>query len=558
MSAPGDKPAPSEARQIDAAVIGAGFGGLYMLRQLRDELGLDTLAFDKAGGVGGTWWWNRYPGALSDTESHLYCYSWDTDLLQEWEHKTRYVPQAEILRYLEHVAERHDLYRSIRLNTGISAACYDEAANRWRIETDTGEHYVARYLVTALGLLSATNMPDIKGLESFGGALYHTSRWPADAEIGGKRVGVIGNGSTGVQLITAIAPVVGHLTSFQRSPQYSVPVANGPLSAERKAEIKANYAEIWEGVRNSGLAFGLRESTTPLASVSAEERKRIFDAAWEAGGGFRFMFETFGDIATDEAANRAAQDYIRGKIDEIVTDPETARKLKPTDLYAKRPLCDSGYYETFNRDNVSLVHIGENPILEITPRGILTADGIEHELDVIIFATGFDAVDGNFRRMTLRGRGGRFIGEHWREGATSYLSVCTGQFPNMFMILGPNGPFTNQPPAIEAQVEWIAQTIGHLETSGIATIEADDHAESGWTQTCRDISAQTLFPRAESWIFGNNVPGKKNTIYFYMGGLKAFREILRDVAADGYRGFRLTPADQPATSSMTASFRSET
>lgn len=530
--------------ELDAVVIGAGFGGLYALKKLRDELGLKVLAFDKAGGVGGTWWWNRYPGALSDTEAHLYCYSWDKELLQSWEHKSKYVPQPEILRYLEHVAERHDLLKDIRLDTGIASAVFDEASNRWLITTEGGDCYSARYLVTALGLLSATNIPDIKGRDSFAGAIYHTSRWPADADLAGKRVGVIGNGSTGVQLVTAIAPYVAHLTSFQRTPQYSVPVANGPLSEGRKSEIKANYDAIWDGVRNSGLAFGLKESTTPMASVSEEERKQIFDRAWKTGGGFRFMFETFGDIATNEEANKAAQDYIRNKIDEIVKDPETARKLKPTDLYARRPLCDGGFYETFNRDNVSLVHIGENPIAEITPAGVLTADGVEHKIDVLVFATGFDAVDGNFKRMNLRGRDGVLIGDHWKNGPSSYLSTNTARFPNMFMILGPNGPFTNQPPAIETQVEWIAQMIGYLEDNGIATIEADEDAEREWTQTCLDISEQTLFPRVDSWIFGNNIPGKKSTIYFYMGGLKAFRDILNDVSRDGYRGFRLrTPAD---------------
>lgn len=528
-------------KELDAVVIGAGFGGIYALKKLRDDLGLKVLAFDKAGGVGGSWWWNRYPGALYDTESHLYCYSWDKELLQTWEYKTKYAPQLEILKYLEHIAERHDLLKDVRFNAGIASAEFDEESARWKVKADSGNSYSARYLITALGLLSVTNIPDIKGQDSFAGTIYHTSRWPADAQIEGKRVGVIGNGSTGVQLITAIAPQVAHLTSFQRTPQYSVPVANGPLSDEGKAEFKANFDAIWEGVRNSALAFGLNESSTPMASVSTDERRQIFDKAWEAGGGFHFMFETFGDIATNEEANKAAQDYIRAKIDEIVKDPEIARKLKPTDLYARRPLCDGGFYETFNRDNVSLVHIGENPIQEITPKGIRTADGVEHELDVLIFATGFDAVDGNFKRMDLRGRAGVSIGEHWKEGPSSYLSTNTARFPNMFMILGPNGPFTNQPPAIETQVEWIAQTIGYLEDNGIATIEAEEQAEVDWTQTCLDISAQTLFPRVESWIFGNNIPGKKSTIYFYMGGIKLFRDILSDVAAIGYRGFRLAP-----------------
>jgi cation diffusion facilitator CzcD-associated flavoprotein CzcO len=531
-------------RPLDAVVIGAGIGGLYALKKLRDDLGLEVQAFDKAGGVGGTWYWNRYPGALSDTESHIYCYSWDRETMLEWEHRTKYVNQPEILKYLEHVATKHDLYRSIRFDTAITSAIFSEEDNRWTVTTDGGEIFSARYLITALGLLSATNIPKIDGIETFAGQIHHTSRWPQDADLAGKRLGVIGTGSTGVQLITAVAPIAGHLTVFQRSAQYSVPVANGPLTPERLAEIRENYPAIWDGVRNSGLAFGLKESQTPMASVSEDERKLTFDNAWAAGGGFRFMFETFCDIATNEEANKAAQDYIREKIEEIVIDPETARKLKPTDLYAKRPLCDGGYYQTFNRDNVTLVHIGETPIEKITKNGVVTADGVEHELDILIFATGFDAVDGNFKRIDLRGRGGVTIKDHWKDGPTSYLSFSTHNFPNMFMILGPNGPFTNQPPAIETEVEWISDLVSYLERNNITTIEPTAEAETAWTQICLDISAQTLFPKVGSWIFGTNIPGKKNTIYFYMGGLKSFRDIIFDVAEEGYRGFRLERAPQ--------------
>ncbi|SFG26670.1 Predicted flavoprotein CzcO associated with the cation diffusion facilitator CzcD [Novosphingobium sp. CF614] len=532
-----------EVTCLDAAIIGTGFSGLYALKKLRDDVGLNALAFDKAGGIGGTWHWNRYPGALSDSESHVYCYSWDTDLLRDWDHHSKYITQPEILRYLEHVAERHGLYGNIRLNTGVTSALFDDDTKRWILETDTGQRYSAKYLITAVGLLSATNIPKFEGIESFRGKIYHTSRWPDDAGIEGKRVGVVGTGSTGVQLITAIAPVVGHLTVFQRSPQYSVPVGNGPLSRSELAEIKNDYPRIWEAVRKSALAFGFPESDVPVSSVSAEERERIFDRAWEKGGGFRFMFETFCDIATDEgankAANKAAQDYIRRKIDEIVKDPETARKLKPKDLYAKRPLCDSGYYRTFNRDNVELVHIGENPITAMTPKGVKTADGVEHELDILVFATGFDAVDGNYKRMDLRGRKGVRIQDHWKDGPSAYLSLGTSGFPNMFMVLGPNGPFTNLPPSIETEVEWIAQAIDHMERNGYATIEPASDAEAAWTRTCAEIASQTLFPKADSWIFGANIPGKKNTIYFYMGGLGAFRETLANVVQDNYRGFKL-------------------
>ena len=524
-------------RDLDAIVIGAGFGGLYMLRKLRDELGLKVRVFDKAAGVGGTWYWNRYPGALSDTETYLYCYSFDKELLQDWQWDTRYVTQPKILAYLEHVADRYDLRRNIQFNTGITAAHFDEAQERWTVRTDHDETFTAKYLVTALGLLSATNVPDIKGRDCFQGEQYHTGAWPAGVEFSGKRVGVIGTGSTGLQVITAIAPQVEHLTVFQRSPQYSVPVGNGQVAADEVAAIKGNYDEIWTRVRRSMTAFGFHESTVPAMSASAEERQAVFEKAWDTGGGFRFMFGTFSDVATDPAANDAAASFVRGKIAEIVSDPETARKLTPQDYYAKRPLCDSGYYATFNRDNVSLVDVKATPITEITPRGVRTEDGVEHELDMLIFATGFDAVDGNYTKIDIRGRGDVSIKEHWNSGPTSYLGVTVSNFPNMFMVLGPNGPFTNLPPSIETQVEWISECIGGVEQRGHSVIEATPEAERSWTATCQEIADGTLFSKGESWIFGANIPGKPNTVMFYMGGLGAYREALQGVVQEDYRGF---------------------
>jgi cation diffusion facilitator CzcD-associated flavoprotein CzcO len=522
----------------DAIVIGAGFGGIYMLKKLRDELGLKVRAFDKAGGIGGTWFWNRYPGALSDSESFVYCFSWDRELCQEWDITTRYLTQPQILSYLNHAVDRHDLRRDIQLETGISAAVFDEQSSRWLVTAEDGHQYSAKYLVTALGLLAATNVPKIKGIEQFQGKMYHTANWPADAAIEGKRVGVIGTGSTGCQVITAIAPTVGHLTVFQRSAQYTVPVGNGPLSRESVDEIKRNYDDIWKQVRSSRLAFGFEESDIPTMSVDAAERKAIFQRAWDGGGGFRYMFQTFNDIAVNEEANIAAQDFVREKIAEIVKDPDTARKLMPRDLYAKRPLCDSGYYATFNRDNVALVDLKATPIDEITAKGIRTADGVEHELDVLIFATGFDAVDGNYKRMDIRGRDNVAMKDHWAEGPSSYLSVATSQFPNMFMILGPNGPFTNLPPTIETEVEWVSDLIGFMEENELACVEANPQSEEDWGSVCQGIADQTLFAKTDSWIFGANIPGKSNKVYFYMGGLGAFSEELASVKNDGYRGFK--------------------
>jgi cation diffusion facilitator CzcD-associated flavoprotein CzcO len=522
----------------DAIVIGAGFGGIYMLKKLRDELGLKVRAFDKAGGVGGTWYWNRYPGALSDSESFVYCFSWDRELCQEWDITTRYLTQPQILSYLNHAVDRHDLRRDIQLETAITSAVFDEQSSRWLLSTDDGHQYSAKYLVTALGLLSATNVPKIKGLDQFKGQMYHTANWPADAVLEGKRVGVIGTGSTGCQVITAIAPIVGHLSVFQRSAQYTVPVGNGPLSREYVDDIKRNYDAIWKEVRSSRLAFGFQESDIPTMSVDAAERKTIFQRAWDGGGGFRYMFQTFNDIATSEEANIAAQDFVREKIAEIVKDPETARKLMPRDLYAKRPLCDSGYYATFNRDNVSLVDVKANPIEEITAKGIRTADGVEHELDVLVFATGFDAVDGNYKRIDIRGRDNVSINDHWADGPSSYLSVATANFPNMFMILGPNGPFTNLPPTIETEVEWVSELIGFMEENELACVEPDPQSEHEWGVICQEIADQTLFAKTDSWIFGANIPGKSNKVYFYMGGLGAFSEQLASVKNNDYRGFK--------------------
>ncbi|MGY3567764.1 flavin-containing monooxygenase [Sinomonas sp. RB5] len=527
------------AENFDAIVIGAGFGGIYQLHTLRDQLGLKVRAFDRAGGVGGTWYWNRYPGAMSDTESFVYRYYWDKEMLQEWDYDHRYLNQPDILAYLEAVVEKHDLARDIQLNTEITAMDFDESTDRWTVRTGDGAAYTARYIVSALGLLSSTNFPTFPGMETFKGRIVHTGAWPDDLDITGKRVGVIGTGSTGTQVVCAASKIASHLTVFQRSPQYSVPSGNGPVTPEYVQEKREKYDEIWEQVRNSVVAFGFEESTVPAMSVSEEEREHRFQAAWDRGNGFHFMFGAFCDIATDPEANEAAAAFIRRKIAEIVKDPETARKLTPTDLYAKRPLCNWDYYESYNRDNVELVSIKENPIEEITSEGVRTADGVVHELDVIVFATGFDAVDGNYLRMNIRGRDGLTIQDHWKDGPTSYVGVTTAHFPNLFMILGPNGPFTNLPPSIEAQVEFITELIRTAEADGVTTIEPTVEAEEKWTQTCREIADMTLFPKADSWIFGANIPGKPNTVMFYMAGLGAYRGVLAEVAQKGYEGFEL-------------------
>jgi cyclohexanone monooxygenase len=433
------------------------------------------------------------------------------------------------------------LGKDIQLNTAIESLVFDDASNNWTITTGDGGTVTARYVVCALGLLSKINLPDIKGRDSFRGSLVHTGAWPEDIKLEGKRVGVIGTGSTGTQFICAASKLAKHLTVFQRSAQYSVPSGNGPVSKEYMEKIKADYDQIWEQVRSSFVAFGFQESTVPTMSVSEQERERVFQEAWDKGNGFRFMFATFSDIAVDPAANRAARLFIRKKISEIVKDPETARKLTPTDPYAKRPICNLDYYETFNRDNVTLVSTKENPIIEITPRGVLTDDGVEHELDVLVTATGFDAVDGNYHQMDIRGRGGRTIQQHWKDGPVSYLGIATAGFPNMFMVLGANSCFANLPPVIEAQVEFISDMIRRAQRTG-AVVEATEEAESYWTATCKQIADTTLFSKTESWIFGANIPGKPHTVLFYLGGLAPYRQMLADVTRGDYAGFFHHPA----------------
>jgi cyclohexanone monooxygenase len=524
-----------QIRDLDALVVGAGFGGIYMLHKLRNELGLDAVAIDKAGGVGGTWYWNKYPGALSDSEAFVYQYSFDRDLYEPW--NTKFVQGPDVLAYLNKVVDRYDLREHIHLETGMTSADFDEVFGIWTVRTDRGVTYRARFLVTALGLLSATNTPDLHGIEHFEGRIVHTGAWPEELDLNGKRVGVIGNGSTGNQVISAVAPIAKHLTSFQRTPQYSVPAGNRKLSPEQIQAYRDNFDATWDQVRNSSVAMGFKESTIGTFEVSPEERERIYQRAWDEGGGFRFMFETFNDIATDEAANEEAAKFIRRKIAEIVKDPETARKLTPHDLYARRPLCDTGYFEAFNRANVTLVSVKENPIVRVTQEGIVTEDGTLHKLDILVFATGFDAVDGNYVRTDIRGRHGRSIKEHWVEGPTSYAGITTSGFPNMFMILGPNGAFTNLPPTIEAQVEWITDAIRHVAETETGRIELKPDAESDWTDTCVEVAAATVFGSVDSWIFGANIPGKKRTVLFYLGGLSEYRKILDAEAAAGYPSF---------------------
>lgn len=525
--------------ELDVAIVGAGFGGLYALHKLRNEMGLEVRSFDDAGGVGGTWYWNRYPGARSDTEVTAYCYSFDRQLWEDWEWPERYPRQPQILAYLNEVADRHDLRRSIHFETRIESVHWDDATSRWTCTTNRGETFRAQFVVEGVGLLSSTHYPAFPGSEDFRGEILHTARWPHhEVDLKGKRVGVIGTGSSGIQVIAEIAPDVEHLYVFQRSPQYVVPAQHSAISQETLAAIRDDYEGYWKGLLETATAFGIEESTIPAASVTDREREAIFERAWQAGGGFRFMLGTFNDIITDVEANRAATDFIRRKIRTIVSDPTVAAQLSPTDLYAKRPLCGDGYYEAYNRDNVSLVDVKAQPIEAITPSGIRTQAG-EIELDVIILATGFDAVTGNYLKIDTRGQGGVTLKDKWANGPRAFIGLTIADFPNLFMIFGPFGPFTNQPPVHEYQINWIADAIAHVRENGLQSFEVETATEDHWIEQCNEIADTTLFPQVDSWINGANIAGKPRATMFYMAGMAAYAAHLSELAGNAYPGFSL-------------------
>ncbi|HZQ34409.1 MAG TPA: NAD(P)/FAD-dependent oxidoreductase [Dehalococcoidia bacterium] len=537
-----DSATSTDVTNVDAVVIGAGFAGLYMLHRLRDMLGLSVRAYERGDGVGGTWYWNRYPGARCDSEAYIYCYSFDKDLLQEWEWSGKYPEQPEILRYLNHVADRFDLRRDIQFNTRVTAAHFNETTNRWEIETDQGDRVTAQYLITGIGCLSAGQIPQIPGLDTFKGEWYHTGAWPHEGvDLAGKRVGVIGTGSSGVQSIPVIAQQAGHLYVFQRTPQYTIPARHHNVDRAYLQEIKSRYDEIWEKAKTSAVGFPAEPVDRSALEVSDEERRAIFEAGWEQGG-FQFAFASFKDIGVDLRANATASEFIRSKIREIVKDPETAEKLVPVDhpFTSKRALIDTDYFETYNRPNVTLVDIRHAPIQAITPKGIRTEDE-EYELDVIVFATGFDAMTGAFNRIDIRGRGGEALKDKWAAGPKTYLGLASAGFPNLLMITGPGSPsvLSNMPVSIEQHVEWISRLVEDMRERGVDVVEADPQAEEAWVAHVNEVAEQTLFMLADSWYLGANIPGKPRVFMPYPGGVGVYREKCDEVRANGYEGFIL-------------------
>jgi cyclohexanone monooxygenase len=531
---------PEHAR-FDAIIVGAGVGGLYAIYRLR-KLGLSVRAFEAANGVGGTWYWNRYPGCRCDVESMEYSYSFSSELQQQWHWPERYGTQPEILRYINHVADRFDLRRDIEFNTRVKQVVFDSEANTWTVRTDTGKTATARYCVMATGNLSTPRKPDIAGLESFKGQWYHTGLWPHEGvDFSGLRVGVIGTGSSGVQSIPIIAKQAKHLHVFQRTANFSLPARNVPMSADKERAHKAEYPARRRAAYDT--PFGIAGYPPPVKSAldaNQQERQRAYEAKWAEGGSISFLY-SYTDLLINKESNDTASEFVRRKIRATVKDPETAELLCPNNhpIGTKRLILDTDYYETYNRDNVTLVDIRSKPIREITPTGLRTADA-EYALDAIVFATGFDAMTGAMKEIDIHTDAGLSIRAKWESGPRTYLGIMMAGFPNLFMITGPQSPGVKSQMilACEQHVDWIADCIQYLCDHDLTRIEAEQWAEDAWVQHNNEVAARTLYPLANSWYVGANIPGKPRVFMPYVGGVTAYKKKCDDVAANGYQGFR--------------------
>ena len=530
--------------EMDAVIIGAGFSGLYQLYALRDKQNLKTVVLEAGDGIGGTWYWNRYPGARCDSESHTYCYYFSRELLEEWRWSERYPNQEEILRYLNFCADKLDLRRNIHLNQRVEQAIWDETAACWKIICDTGLEVKARYLITAVGCLSSANRPKIDGMTRFRGDIYHTGEWPHEGvDFTGKSVVVVGTGTTGIQAIPEIAKQARELTVLQRTPNFSVPAHNGSLEEDFHTHFCQNIDDWHQKMLTSRHGHPWIAPPRKLCETAEDARNPILEDAWKIGG-LRFR-ESFEDILLDQRSNDLMADFIHEKIRAIVDDPETAEKLLPKDhpFATKRPPIDTNYFETYNRDNVRLQDIRSNPIDCMYEDGIKLADGTLIPADMIVFATGFDAMSGSLLKMNIVGREGRTLSEAWQEGPKAYLGLGIHGFPNMFTITGPGSPsvLTNMPRSIEQHVDWITAILHHAETNGITQIEAEDAAMSRWTNHVTAAANETLLPKANhSWYLGANIPGKPRVFMPYAGGLDKYRAYCDEVAANGYPGFHMT------------------
>ena len=529
---------------LDAVVVGAGFSGLYMLHRLRG-IGLATRVFEAGSGVGGTWFWNRYPGARVDIESQEYAYSFSPELEDEWRWSERYASQAELLKYVNHVADRFDLRRDIQLDTRVTAAVFDEATNRWTVTTDRGDVVSARFCIMATGCLSVPKDIDIAGAARFKGATYRTSRWPhAGVDFTGMTVAVIGTGSSGIQSIPEIAKQAKHVTVFQRTPNFSLPAQNHAADPAKFADWKKNRHAYRAHAKSQG--FGvliIDQHERNLADFTPSQRRAEMERRWQTGG--FALGGSFADLVTNESANDAAADFVRERIRDIVKNPAVAATLSPTNhpLFTKRPCVDTGYYDTFNRSNVTLVDLTQTPIETITETGVKTTDA-NYDVDAIVYAIGFDAMTGALNAIDIRGRRGDTLKAKWSGGPKTYLGLMVAGFPNLFMVTGPGSPsvLSNMMLSIEQHVDWITECLTYLGDRQLGVIEATQAAENDWVAHGNEVAATTLYPRANSWYMGANVPGKPRVFLPYIGGVPLYREKIERVAANGYEGFALATA----------------
>jgi cyclohexanone monooxygenase len=528
----------------DVVIVGAGFSGLYMLHRLRAQ-GLTARVYEAGTGVGGTWYWNRYPGARVDIVSQEYSYSFSPELEDDWTWAEKYTTQPELLRYANHVADRFDLRKDVQLETRVVSQTYDEKAGRWTVTTSKGDVVSARYCVMATGCLSVPKDIDITGAERFKGPTYRTSRWPHEGvDFTGQTVAVIGTGSSAIQSIPQIAKQAKHLTVFQRTPNFSLPAHNTPTDPAVAAEWKANRAELRAKGRAQG--FGqlfIDESDKNAEDLTPEERRKVMEARWEKGG--FALGGSFADLITNKAANDEVSDFVREKIRGIVKDPKVAEMLSPTNhpLFTKRPCVDIDYFETYNRDNVALVDLTKTPIETITETGITTSDQTR-DFDVIVYAIGFDAMTGALNAIDIKGRGGQTLKDKWAEGPKTYLGLMVSGFPNLFLVTGPGSPsvLSNMMVSIEQHVDWISDCLAYLGDHQLGVIEATSEAEGEWVDHVNEVGDTTLYPLANSWYMGANVPGKPRVFMPYIGGVPVYREKCDEIAAGGYTGFALAQA----------------
>ena len=531
----------------DVIVVGAGFAGMYMLHRLRGQ-GMTARVYEQGSGVGGTWYWNRYPGARCDVESMQYSYSFSDELQQEWDWSERYAPQPEILKYANHVADRFDLRRDIQFDTRVERAEFDEGTNLWSVTVADGKTVTARYVVLATGCLSNARKPDIKGLDRFRGKVYHTGNWPHEpVDFTGLRVGVIGTGSSSIQSVPVIAEQARHVTVFQRTANFSIPARNARLTEEERQAFRARYPEIRRFAREEARNGIYTEMPDRGALDDGDnERRAKYKSRWQRGG-LTFL-SVYNNLALDQAANDTAANFVREKITEIVKDPETAKRLQPNDhpIGAKRICIDTDYYAAFNRPNVTLADIRSNPIEEITENAVRVG-GKDYEIDALVLATGFDAMTGSVAKIDIRGRDGRTLNQKWAEGPRTYLGLMSAGFPNLFVITGPGSPsvLSNMIVSIEQHVDWIADCLGYMRERGLDTMEAQMDAEDKWVAHVNEVAYATLYPQANSWYMGANIPGKPRIFMPYIGGVGPYRKICNDVAAKGYEGFVMTGAEAP-------------